>query len=168
MSRETEGTPPITCGCSSATAGPANSRSLHNMWLLERHSGPGQLPQPPITYAPRHASTRARHHRCVRFRKTKQHSLPSSGPQEENLSACSSGVLTPVSPALKGRRGAKLVIPRPKVFSSCMENAWIQLDPITCVRESRGSNFCVFWIQFFGVEASWIQFFCWNKFIILN
>ena len=66
-------TPPITCGCSSATAGPANSRSLHNMWLLERHSGPGQLPQPPITYAPRHASTRARHHRCVRFRKTKQH-----------------------------------------------------------------------------------------------
>ena len=55
-----------------------------------------------------------------------------------------------------------------KVFLLSAKNRWIQLDPITSVRESRGSNSSVLRIQFFGVEASWIQFFCWNKFIILN
>ena len=42
------------------------------------------------------------------------------------------------------------------------------MDPITCVRQSRGSHFSVFWIPFFGVEVSWIPFFSGNEFIILN
>ena len=85
--------------------------------------------------------------------------------QEENLSARGSGISNCVSPtntfhpprmrhrphsaSTWGRRGAKLCIPRPKVFSSCMETPtgsnWIQLrlceslvDPIL---PFSGSNF---------------------------
>ena len=147
MSRETE---EITCGCSSATAGPANSRSLHNTWLLERHSGPGQLPQPPITYAPRHASTRARHRRCVRFRKTKQHFASVIWASRGKSFGLLKWVFDPRLPRQHVQRGAKLFIPRPKVFSSCMKNYgshWIPLlvcdslvDPIS---PSSGSHFFV-------------------------
>ena len=114
-------------------------------------------------------SSPARHHHHQHHHQQQHHAITLTIPiiissiraQEENLSARGSGISNCVSPtntfhpppahaaSTWGRRGAKLCIPRPKVFSSCMETPtgsnWIQLrlceslvDPIL---PFSGSNF---------------------------
>ena len=72
------------------------------------------------------------------------------------------------APVLKGWKGCKTLHPQAESFFLLHEKLRIPLDPIIGVRQSRGSHFSVFRIPFFCVEVSWIPFFSWNKFIILN
>ena len=65
-------------------------------------------------------------------------------------------------------KGCKTLHPQAESFFLLHEKLRIPLDPIIGVRQSRGSHFSVFRIPFFCVEVSWIPFFSWNKFIILN